>query len=631
MGCLRFKLEERQIRHTWGAVAGAVIGGVVSYAGQRSQNNAQQRAAQGQGAVDMYNTVSPYAGSQEYRNAGAARMHELVFGSTPPPGAAGYGSDHQSTPVDPSAYAPQFTPPSQQARGGQGGGQAQTRVNRRGQTVPVRNPQGGGRAGGGGGGNAPAATPYQGQSTQTAAAIDNASRVAAGMENSATTRAAQDYTAGTLRGEDQNSYRGEAADMVRDIDTSNYDRYIGALFGSDNGLGTGGGGQAVAPARVNYSALNPSGGGGAGGSYTPDELAYINSNGQTGTPPASMRTAEAAGPVGVPTYIKDILDGGDTPYAQAMRDRIKRQADEAYAGALRARRLEASGSNMYGGSGQMADEAYATGKYGAGLADAYAAQDYDTYRLALQLGTGYDTASLDRAAQERMNSANNATASAASGAAAAANDAQIASRERMARLDALGRAVEYGGQFGLARAGAMGGLGDSFSADQRAALGGASDVNAMGQAGYLNAGGLSLGSDNARNNWQASQNSLAASRASTGVARQALALDRDQFAFDVTRWQHDTPMNDVQRYMSIIGGAYDQYNQTHQFGTDRRSGAPALDTGNPYGAAISGAVGGYQLGSAIAGGYGSGSRSNVNDGQGAYGQARPGYGYMGNG
>jgi hypothetical protein len=152
----------------------------------------------------------------------------------------------------------------------------------------------------------------------------------------------------------------------------------------------------------------------------------------------------------------------------------------------------------------------------------------------------------------------------------------------------------------------------------------------MGQAGYLNAGGLSLGSDNARNNWQSSQNSLAASRASTGVARQALALDRDRFGFDTYRYDREAPMNDVQRYMGIISGAYDPFSQTREFGSDRRSGAPALDNGNPWGAALAGAAGGAQLGGAIASGYGS-NRGNVYDGQGSSGQARSGYGYMGGG
>jgi hypothetical protein len=554
--------------HRRAAWVGALAGAAVSLYSANQANRSQR----GSGQVDITHEVNPYQGSMVYRDAGAAAAYNQMFGpgssynTTVPRG--GPGPIPQPGPGvglnGPNGGGPTPNPSPSTATGGnsQAKPPAGMRYNARGQLVRERNPSGGG------GGGKPAQAPFQGQSTQTAAAVDNAMRTAADVETGQTTRAAQDYTAGTLRGEDSNAYRGETADMIRGMDDSDYRRYLDALFAADNGV-TGGAG---APG---------SSGGNIGVRYVTGDYS-TGSRGGAGGPaaPQSDLTGAAA-------ELKRLMAGEDSPGAQAMRERIKRFADEGFNEQLRQRRLEAAGSGMYGGTGQLADEQFAQGRYGAGLADAYAQQDYDTYRQALGLGTAYDTAGLDRAAQERMNAANNATASAGISASAGAEASALASRERLARMEALGNAIGMGQNMQQFRASGMGSLAEGFSNDQRNALNASPDIATMGQSGWLNAGGLSLGSDQARNSWQGSQNQLAASRANVG-------LGRDQLAFDRERWAHDVPLTDIARYQSIISAAYDPFSSQRDFGYDRRAGQAPYQ--NVAGQTLAGAAAGYSLG-----------------------------------
>jgi hypothetical protein len=423
-------------------------------------------------------------------------------------------------------------------------------------------PGGGGRRnrGGGGGASAPG---FNGQSTQTAQAIADAQRVAAGMEHGPVTTAAQGYAADTLNGIDRNSYRGESADMLRGLDDPDLQRYKDMLFNSDTGLGGGGGGGGYSGAT---SWVNPNTGRavstGGGGDYQ-----------------------SAGDPTGSVAAIKSILAGEDAPGVAAMRASIKHSADDAYNDQLRQRRLEASGSNMYGGSGQMADEAFATGRYGQGLADAYAQQAYGLYGNALGLGTQYDMNLNDNATSQR----NASLSASASGAAAAA---ALAQQGQLARLNALGNAVGMGVQQGQFRTSGMGSLAEGFSADLRAAAGDAGTTNALGQQGYLSAGGLSLGSDQARNSYISAQNQLRAAQISGGNQRAALN-------FDIYRYNREAPMSDLARYSDIINSMYGGYgagSQTTQ-GWDLRNQSPAYVS--PGGQAIAGGVAGYQLGNQI--------------------------------
>lgn len=583
-----------------GAVAGLAAG--VIGANQSNSN------ARNSGRVDIHSTPQAYAGSMPYRDAAAQAAYRLQFGEDPPAGSPG------------SPFWPQGGAPNPRGGGGveagttgeghPGGGNrlqgapqpstAGTVTRPDGRVVPASPPpQRGARsatntATRGGGGAPPAArptpaAPFQGQSSQTGQAIDNAMRAAGEMEGGRVNQAATNYSANTLAGRDQNAYRGETADMIRDMDTADYDRYVNLLFGSDTGLGgaagggASGGGQQPNPNFVRFQA-----------SGTRDRTAAAQAM-QAAAP------VQTSGPTEADKAIKSILAGEDVPGAQAMRDRIKRQAEEGFNEQLRQRRLEAAGSGMYGGTGQLTDEAFAEGRFGSGLADAYAQQDFDTYRQALGLGAGFDTASLDRAAQERIAAANRDAAerssSSSASAAAAMQGAELASRERMGRLGALSDAIGMGLNTNQFRASGMGSLAEGFSGDQRNALNAAPDTAGIGMAGWMGAGGLSLGSDQSRNAWQGSQNQLRASMANTSVARQGLQFDQERYA-------NDRPWNDLARYQGIISGSYDPFTSRYEYGTDQRGASPSYT--NVAGAGISGAAAGYQLGRDIYGGYSSG-------------------------
>ena len=154
-------------------------------------------------------------------------------------------------------------------------------------------------------------------------------------------------------------------------------------------------------------------------------------------------------------------------------------------------------------------------------------------------------------------------------------------------MEALGNAIGMGQNMQQFRASGMGSLAEGFSGDQRNALNASPDIATMGQSGWLNAGGLSLGSDQARNAWQGNANQLRSAQISGGLGRAQLAFDRE-------RWAHDVPLNDVARYQSIVSAAYDPFSSQRDLGYDRRNQSPSYT--NPAGAAISGAAAGYYLG-----------------------------------
>lgn len=508
-------------------VAGAVIGAAGSYLSAKESNKGNRNA----GKVDVTTTNRSDPRSEGYRDYGAATAQSLLQGNLAAPG-------YQSGPAAPAKPAAGY------------------RVNARGQTVPVRNS---GKGGGGGGGAA--APGFNGQSAQTAQAIADAQRVAAGMENSSVSNAAQDYTAGTLSGQSSNPYRDQAADLTNGLDNEALRRYQDMLFNSDTGLG----------------------GGGSGGGLTPTNFTgYYQSNGQGGTLAPAGGGADPSGSV---SAIQAILAGKDVPGWDAMKQSITNSANEAYNEQVRQRRLEAAGSGMYGGTGQLADEAYAQGVYGRGLADAFAQQQYGMYGQALGLGTQYDMNVND-------NATSRANAALSAGTSASINAASLAQQGQLARLSALGNAVGMGVQQDEARASGMGALAEGFSADQRSALGDANNINSIGQQGYLAAGNLSLGSDQARDAYISSQNQLRAAQISGGNQRAALN-------FDIYRYNREAPMSDLARYSDIINSMYGNYgagSQTTQGWDLRNSSTPYV---SPAGQAIAGGVAGYQLGSQI--------------------------------
>lgn len=318
--------------------------------------------------------------------------------------------------------------------------------------------------------------------------------------------------------------------------------------------------------------------------------------------PGLKALQDAQDMTGANQNIRDILSGQEAPWMAGMRESIKRQGDEALAEQQRALRLRSAGSGTYGGSGQALTEGEALGRYGGYLADANAGLYRDLYGQALGLGsandqaaqdraaglygqglglgTQYDIAAQDRASREKMNADSIQASSSASGAALEAEMAGLASRERMGRLGILADMTGQGLEQERFRTSGMGSLGEGMSADQRNALSLAGDTNALGQAGWLGAGGLSLGADQ-------SSNALRASLASTGVARQSLQFDKDRYA-------REAPMRDLAQYSGLISGLYDPYSTRHDFGFDARSQSPSYS--NPAAQGLAGAAAGYQFG-----------------------------------
>lgn len=507
-----------------------------------SQSN---KAGKNAGKVDVYHEVNPYGDSGWYKDQIAQKAYENLFGQSPPPGIGNGGT--KPIPLDVPRTGPN--------PGGGGTVQSpstapQTRINKAGKTVPVKN-----ATGGKGGNNKPA----KGGGGTTQQAIDNAMRVAGTMENSPTAKAAQDYTSGTLRGEDQNPYRTETADMLRNVNdtehATNYNRLLDSLWGSDTGLGGGGGGGgAKGGGNIRY---------GYAGGYAPGSGAV---------------SGEGKGPIGVAKDIRSLLDGNDSPAMAGLQAKIKRQGDEALAEQQAALRLRAAGSGNYGGSGQDYAEGTAMGKYGGYLADANASMYGDLYSQALGLGTQYDMSALDRAAQERAANAANASAGGAQMAA-------IASQEKMQRLGMLGDLTGMGLDMDKFQASGFGSLGEGFSGDQKNALSLAGDVNGMGQSGWLNAGQLSLGRDQA-------QNQLRASLAGTGVQRQALEWDK-------YKYNREAPLRDMTQFGGLIGGLYDPYATSHDYGFDARGASPSYANVGLQG--LAGAAAGYSLAKDIRG------------------------------
>jgi len=562
-------------------IAGAV-GGIASAYGASQQNKAGKNA----GKVDVFHEVNPYGDSGWYKDQIAQRAYENLFGQSPPPGVGNVG------PQNPS----HMPPGGPGLRDGGGATNApssaapQMRVNRRGETVPVKNV-----AANPGGGKV---KPTQGGGGATQQAIDNAMRVAGTMENSPTTKAAQAYTAGTLSGEDQNPYRAETAGMLRDLNNTaageNYSRLLDTLWGSDTGLGGGaaqpgasssrGGGRPVQYQRyidpASQAAMSAAAGGG-GGSGAPADGGGIGWSDWGGT------GSSGAGPVGVVDDLKSILAGNDSPAIAGMQAKIKRQGGEALAEQQRALRLRSAGSGMAGGSGQDYSEGTALGKYAGYIADANASMYADLYGQALGQGQQYDLSSLDRVSRERMSAADRAAAERASAnassASAGAAAAALASQERMQRLNMLGDLTGLGMEQERFRASGFGSLGEGFSGDQRNALSLAGDVNGMGQSGWLNAGQLSLGRDQ-------TQNQLRASLAGTGVQRQALEFDKQ-------RYYGEKPLKDMIAFGGLVGGLYDPYAVSHDYGFDARAQSPSYS--NPGLQGLAGAASGYQLGSDI--------------------------------
>lgn len=542
----------------------AIAGGYLSYQGAKESN----RANAGKGFVDNTTFNDPWGPSGNARVFGMEEAYRRMMGQEVP--------KNWSTPTGAVDFsgATGGVPPGPAGNGGGGtlshGGQASTALPQgkgkknqpltRSQQKQLQRQQ----AGQGGSQQAPQFQ-FQGMSQETdeirRAMMQNA------QQGNRLYGEGEDWISDTTSGDpsrDRNTYRTETADMLRGFDSPELKRYQDMLFAATEGRGSGGSG-------ARQAALNnarSSGGGGALGA----------SFGGSGNPAAINQ----AGPVGVQKDLRSILDGNDTPEAQAMRDRITRQADAAYASRARDVRLRSAGSGMFGGSGWQGAEADALSDYSQNVSDALAAQDYQLYSQALGLGTQYDTAALDRAAQERMSSA---SISASAGSAAA----DRSSREYLGQLDALGQSVGMGIGLGQYKISGMGSLADSYSGDQQFAIGNTGNITGLGLRDWGAAGDMSLGADSGRTTW-------AGDRGRERAASSSANLGRAQLDWEKQRYAREAPMRDVANYADILNAFSGSYGTRHEYGYDTRNASPSI---NAWGQALAGAAGGYSLGQSI--------------------------------
>lgn len=408
---------------------------------------------------------------------------------------------------------------------------------------------GGGRrggGGGGGGGNQPGNSStggnggWNGQSSATADLIAQMSgRAGAGHALYDPANAA---TINMLQGGDNNPYRGQTFDLYNNMAQQGADadpylsRFINDQFAGLNAPSGGPGGHG-----------GGAGGGGGGG------FSFNMSGGGGG----------AADRVGASADIRAVLDGKfmgkDNPYLQQMIDKSQRGAREQFM------KEKIPGINdEFQGSGMFGSSAWsnATGQAGAGLAQAMADQegalryqDYERgmsqYDNALGLGTQYDMNATDNDTS-RMNAASAAGASAygsMSAAESARLNAETARRGQLLDAIGLGTGMRQGGM------GGMGGLSQDYGNDWRATLGMVPDLSGLDIRDLQAAGGLSLGSDNARNDFIGNQNSLRAAQMSAGAARAGLNWDK-------YKYNREAPMSDLAAYADIINRLGGQYGTT---------------------------------------------------------------------
>lgn len=567
---------------TWWAVGTMVVGGVISHQDAKKSN----KAAKDAGKVDVTSTEDPWAPSDPYRQFLMDEARRLYGG----------GSTLAPTPAAPRG-APPPVPPGGSVR-------PDGRIlDAKGKTIYT--PPGGAAKKGKGGTTkaptAPAPPKFEGVSPQTDVVRD--ALIQRAQKGNPLYDVAERATTDILSGDparDPNAYRGEAADLLRGVtDDPDLRRFKDMLFGSDTGLGP-----AAAPTReglggeVRRGNSNPAGAaaarlaqqGGGGAGYLPGA-------------PATGDNLPGSGPVGVVDDFRDILSGKylseENPHLEAVLARTKSQADDAFAEATRQNALRAAGGGMYGATPWQNIQAQAQEGYGTGLGQALGGIRYEEYERrmadlmnALQGGAAYDTAALDRAAQERIAEGNQSAAGAGAGAALKAAQAEIASRERLARLGMLGEAVGMGTDLGKFRAGGFGELAGMMSADQQAALGLVPDLSGLDVRDWATAGDLSLGSDQTRTGYLADRG-----RERVGMA--GVGVDRGRLNFDMARY--NDPTSALGRFADIVNAASSGYGTSRDFGYDKRAQNPGR-AASPGAAAISGGLAGYSLGQDIAAG-----------------------------
>ncbi len=542
------------------AIAGA-------YMSKKGADDANKQNAKG-GWTDVTTQTSPSDQSAGYRNWAMQQAYGILNPADPTPawkkpynngspgnrpgeGPAGSGGPNPGGNPDSNVvYANGKTViPKPTGKGGKGG---------KNPTDPLKPGKPGQSAGSG---------KWTGQSDQTRTVVDAAVKQA--QKGNPLYGEAEGFISDTLAGQDRNGYRTETAGMVREMDDPDIRRLKDMLFADVEGSRPRGGAATGGGPKVHYGTVNS---------------AYTSNPTYTPSP--------TEGPVGVVDDIKALLAGQGAP--QNVKDAIARRNEEEW------NKRIADKMGLYVGNGNMGSSNWtqALGDVNTTsareLGDSLAMADYGLYQHGLDLGTGYDTAYLDRNSREKIASEDRAQSAANSSNAAGASAAALKGQMDLARLDALQNAVGMGQRQNEFRSSAMGSLADLYGQDQRFALGATPDITGLGMRDWTAAGQLSLGSDQNRNQFDASKRSADAARAGVNATNQRLA-------FDQQRYQHDVPFMDLSRYLDIIN-ASDRGGTSRTFG-QTPSGLGSINSGA---AAVGGAAAGWSLGNAYQQTYGSG-------------------------
>lgn len=526
---------------SWVAVGVAVVGGVASYAGQQKTNKVNAKNAKQQGYVDTTTTRNADPRSESYRDEGMQAAYNSLFGTNYT------GRDGQQLTVQGDPNKRQAGPPANMSpKQAKQYAAEQARI-----AATGKGKKKGGAATGG------TATPkkFEGMSGET-------DQIRADMmklpeQNAGMYDASESYLTDTLNGQERNAYRPEAAEAARAIAADPELAAYQQSLRSGLGVGQGGGGSAGGVNRgrgASYSA--PSWATGGGGSY----------GSATGTDAALKKLVAGEAPAGW----------------EDMEAGISRTTNEGRAEIIRQLKANSVGSGFYGGSVYEDAMEGAISRGDRELADSLGAARFGAYQNALGLGTQYDLGMADMQSRERT-----AGASASASARAAADD--LASRERLAMYGMWGDSIGLGQQGRASSAGALGDLAGLTSEDQRFAVGGVNDLGASRRGDLGVAGDLSLGADSNRNNYIGAQRQQQAANAGVNLGRQQLGFDKERF-YD--------PLQRISVYGDLMNTFYGGLGSETTTGRDTRAAGGAAYS-NPYGAALSGAALGAQVGSSF--------------------------------
>jgi hypothetical protein len=544
-----------------GMIGGALIGGV----SQNMTNKANAKAAKNAGKVDITTTRTGDPRADPYREAGMHAAYNALFPGRPQPvpatagtpmgGAAGGGRGGGGQQDD--GDLGQYTPIASPSSGKRAAPPAGKRYNAKGKLVDARNPAtpGGGTTGSPA---APAERKFDGMSQETA----DIRKEAMGLDdrNAGMYDEAESYATDTMRGDTRNPLIGRATDAA---DLISEDPGLAEYIATLKGNATAGGG-----------AGGRTGGGGQGGA----NVRYKYAAGTSGATPGGKISPATA--TGTDAALKKLVAGEDPAGWAEMEDAIARKVNEGRAGNIRELRARAVGSGFYGGDLYKDLETGAIAKGDQEMADSLAAQRFGAYQNALGLGTQYDLGMAGIEAGER-------SANASAGAGARANADALASQERLANLGMWGDALGMGQQGRSGRAAALGDLAGLTSEDQRFAFSGVNDLAGSRRGDIGVAGDISLGADSNRNAFRASENSLAGVRAGVNLGRAQLGFDKERF-YD--------PLSRTGAYADVLNGLYGGYGSERTVGQDTRASGGA-GYSSPYGAAMTGAALGGQIGS----------------------------------